>query len=833
MKKAWFFFSILFVHSLAMAQVQSPEQFLGYKVGTRYTPHWKIAEYFRHVAAAAGKQVRLVQYGITNEGRPLLVAFVSTEEHINNLEQIRLNNLRLAQLTRDRMAPTEATPAIVWLSYNVHGNETSSSEAAMLTLFTLVDPAHSASKEWLKNSVVVIDPCVNPDGRDRYINWFNSVVGKHPNARMDAREHREPWPGGRSNHYNFDLNRDWAWQTQVESRQRIELYNKWMPQVHVDYHEQGVNSPYYFAPAAEPYHEVITPWQREFQELIGRNHARYFDANGWVYFTKMRFDLLYPSYGDTYPTYNGAIGMTFEQGGIGAGLAAFTQWGDSLTLVDRVKHHYTTGLSTLETASRNAARLVTEFRKFFTTAVGAGYGDYKSYVIKFQPADVQRIESLLQLLDRNGIQYGSGSGSGKGWNYHTGREETFSMAEGDVVISAFQPRSAMVQVLFEPSTKLSDSATYDITAWSLPYAYGLTAYASKERIQATAYKVPVRPENTGVQAYAYVIPWNGVNSARAAGKLLQKGVTLRYSEVPFEIKGQKFNRGSIIVLATSNEAKGKQLGTMVKEACDESGVYAQPVTTGFVDAGGDFGSDLITPVRYRRVVLLSGDGVNANAAGAIWHFFEQQLDYPLTLVNASDFSRMNLQETDVIIMADGNYRFFNDKNATEQLKEWVSKGGKLIALEAATTGLAQLDWGLKLKKKEEVADTKDIYAPLQKYENRERDYIRTITPGSVYRVDLDNTHPLAFGYPDFYYTLKQDGTIYEFFNGNGWNVGVLKTGAQKAGFVGSLLKNRLKDGLLFGAQDMGRGSVIYLTDDVLFRSFWENGKLMLCNAVFF
>ncbi len=833
MKKSLLLLTGFFIYGILTAQVQSPEQFLGYKVGTRYTPHWKIEAYFRHVAANATKLVRLEQYGVTNEGRPLLVVFVSAEEHINNLEQIRLNNLRLANLSKDRMAPTENTPALVWLSYNVHGNETSSSEAAMLTLFTLVDPAHAASKEWLRNAVAVIDPCINPDGRDRYINWFNSVVGKSANARMDAREHREPWPGGRSNHYNFDLNRDWAWQTQVESRQRVALYNKWMPQVHVDYHEQGVNSPYYFAPAAEPYHEVITPWQREFQELIGRNNARYFDANGWVYFTKMRFDLLYPSYGDTYPTYNGAIGMTFEQGGIGAGLAAFTQWGDSLTLVDRVQHHYTTGLSTLETASRNAARLITEYRKFFSKAVSTGYGDYKTYVIKYQPADAQRIESLLQLLDRNGIQYNSGTGVGKGWNYHTNREESFSLADGDVVISAFQPRSAMVQVLFEPVTKLSDSSTYDITAWSMPYAYGVTAYASKDRINGSAYKAPARPANTGVDAYAYVIPWIGVNSARAAGNLLQAGVTLRYSEVPFEIKGQKFSRGSVIVLKTSNESKGSKLWNIVKDACDEAGVYAQPVTTGFVDQGGDFGSDLITPIRYRRVVLLSGEGVNSNAAGAIWHFFDQQLDYPLTLVNATDFSRMNLSETDVIIMADGNYRFLNDKAAAEQLKEWINRGGRLIALESATAGLARLDWGLKPKKEEDATDKKDIYAPLMKYENRERDYIRNITPGSVFKVELDATHPLAFGYPDYYYTLKQDDNLYEFFNGNGWNVGVIKKEAQKAGFVGSLLKNRLKDGLLFGVQDMGRGSVVYLTDDVLFRSFWENGKLMLCNAVFF
>src|SRR6185295_12606516 len=243
-----------------------------------------------------------------------------------------------------------------------------------------------------KNIVVVIDPCINPDGRDRYVNWFNTIVGKESNPSLNAREHDEPWPGGRTNHYNFDLNRDWAWQTQVESQQRMKLYNQWLPQIHVDFHEQGINNPYYFAPAAQPYHEAITQWERDFQVTIGRNNAKYFDANGWLYFTKEVFDLFYPSYGDTYPIYNGAIGMTYEQGGGPAGgLGVETDKNDTLTLYDRAIHHYTTSLSMIEVASLNAASLVKEFRKFFNNAVSGAVGDYKAYIIKNNPADAERI----------------------------------------------------------------------------------------------------------------------------------------------------------------------------------------------------------------------------------------------------------------------------------------------------------------------------------------------------------------------------------------------------------------------------------------------------------
>ncbi len=330
MAKTWkFLLFSLFLSAQAVAQsIPSPEQFLGYPLGSKFTPHHHIIQYFEALAKARPDMMKLYQYGKTYEGRPLMVAYISQPENIARLDAIKANNLRLAGLAKDKMAAQTDMPAIVWLSYNVHGSEPSSSEAALKTIFALLDPANAKTKTWLTNTVVILDPCINPDGRDRYVNWFNSVASVIPNPEPASREHQEPWPGGRTNHYNFDLNRDWAWQSQAESQQRIKLYNEWLPQVHVDFHEQGYNEPYYFAPAAEPYHEVITPWQRDFQVLIGKNNAKYFDANGWLYFTKERFDLFYPSYGDTYPTYNGAIGMTFEQGGIRGGLGHHQRrWG--------------------------------------------------------------------------------------------------------------------------------------------------------------------------------------------------------------------------------------------------------------------------------------------------------------------------------------------------------------------------------------------------------------------------------------------------------------------------------------------------------------------------
>ena len=835
MKKTILFLAVLY-NACCIAQIKSPEEFLGYKIGARFTPHYKIISYFEYISQAASSLVKLKQYGETNEHRPLYIAFISDQKNIRDLENIRLNNLRLVHIANDK-TPVENAPAIVWLSYNVHGNEPSSSEAAMLTLFALVDPSNRQAKEWLKNTVVIIDPCLNPDGRERYINWFNSVAGNTYDPENMAREHSEPWPGGRLNHYYFDLNRDWAWQTQVESRQRLIQYNQWMPQVHVDFHEQGINQPYYFAPAAQPYHEVITKWQRDFQVAIGKNHAKYFDKNNWLYFTKEIFDLLYPSYGDTYPLYNGSIGMTYEQsGGPAGGLGANTDEGDTLTLYDRALHHYTTSLSTIEIASLNASALIKEFHTFFNDAVTGNVGEYKTYIIKNSPNDEGRIKALLILLDRNQIQYGSSSGTGKGYNYQNKKEESFNVSTGDLIISCAQPKAALVKVLFEPQTKLVDSATYDITAWALPYVYGLTAYASKQIFKVSSGKSMNDSINNEIKdAYGYVIPWLSFSSAKVVAQLMTQRIRMRFAEKPFDINGQTFGSGSIIILKHGNERYGNELWRIVSEVCNNNKIKMTAVNTGMVEKGFDFGSAYVHPLTAPRVALLTGEDINPNASGEVWYLFDKDLNYKITLINAGDFSQTDLNKIDVLIMPDGKYKFLSEKENAEAFHQWIERGGKVIALESAVAQLSKQDWSaIHSKNMSDSGDDakKDPYKALVNFDYRERDQLSKNTPGSIFKVDIDNTHPLMFGYPKYYYTLKLDNSVYEFIKEGGWNAGVLKKENQLEGYVGYKLNPKLKDGLLFGVQELGNGSITYLTDNVLFRDFWENGKLMFCNAVF-
>ncbi len=835
MKKYFLLFLLNLAGLLSFAQLKSPSEFLGYPLGSKYSPHFKVVNYFKHVAESVPNMVKLEQYGETNESRPLLLAYIANTDNLPRLETIRQHNLANAGIEKGSTSTDE--PAIVWLSYNVHGNETSSSEAAMQTIYELVNPKNNKTKEYLKNTIVIMDPCINPDGRDRYVNWFNSVVGDQPNPQPFTREHREPWPRGRANHYYFDLNRDWAWQSQKESQQRIVKYNQWLPHVHVDFHEQGYNEPYYFAPAAEPFHEVITPWQREFQTTIGKNHAKYFDEQGWLYFTKERFDLLYPSYGDTYPIYKGAIGMTYEQGGIGSGTAVIIEDGDTLTLNDRVAHHFTTGISTVEISSKNAQKLVNEFIRFYDKARNNPGAEYKSYVIK--KSDGDNLDRLIKMLDRNAIDWSyTNSASLSGVNYATGKSESFKTDGNDIVINTNQPNSTLLKVLFDKNPKLTDSVTYDITAWSVPYMFGVTTYGVNANVPSIGKSrvLPVGPITTvPTNVYAYAIKWNGLNSAQFLAEVLKKGVRVRFAEQPFTANGLQFEKGALIIPKSGNKNVAAQLDKIVTDAAVLANINIAPLTSGFVEKGFDLGSDKVKVLNAPRIALLGGEQTSSLGFGEIWHFFDQQLKYPVNVVNVEDLNAAVLQRLDVVIMPDGYYRSLNDKNFTEALKNWVNAGGKLIAIENAAAQLSRGDWGFKLKqedKKDDDKDKKEDYSALKIYEQRERDYVSNITPGSIYKVQIDNTHPLGFGYPNNYYTLKQDDNIYEFIKDGGWNVGILKKDNYVSGFAGVKAKEKLKDGMLFGEKEIGRGRVIILADNPLFRSFWENGKLLFCNAVF-
>lgn len=814
MQKFIFFVAFIF-SSLCFAQdVKSPEEFLGYTVGTQFSRHADVVAYFEYVAQNSD-WVTYKEYGRTNERRPLTYAIVTSPQNQANIENIRTDHLRNTGIQEGTANPDKA---IVWLSYNVHGNEASSTEASMLTLYELI----TEKKDWLENTVVIIDPCINPDGRDRYANWYNKVKATPYDTNPDAAEHNEPWPGGRANHYLFDLNRDWAWATQKETQQRLKVYNRWMPHIHVDFHEQGINSPYYFAPAAKPYHEIITPFQFEFQQEIGTNHAKYFDQNGWLFFTREVFDLLYPSYGDTYPTYTGTIGMTYEQAGGGrAGLGIKKADGTVLTLVDRVAHHFTTGISTVEMATNNVDRLNTEFKKYYSNPDVT----YKTFTLT---GEQDHLNALASLLDVHEIEYQiSGNGTSSGYAYDTQENGSLSYEQA-LSVSTDQPKGKLVHVLFEPEAALSTPLTYDITAWSLPYAYGLDAVASTKAVNAQEAVTKTPKQNTiSKTAAGYISKWNSMTDARFLSALLQAKIKVRFSEKPFTNSGVAYPSGSLIVTRSDNP--NADFDTKLIEIANEFDRALTAVPTSFASAGPDFGSSSVKLINKAKIGLLTGEQTSSLSYGATWHFFEQQLEYPVTSINVDDLGRVNFSDYDVLVFPSGRYRI--DNNVLDQLKTWVRSGGNIIALDNALNVFADKE-GFQLKRIPSEQNEDSLADKIIPYADREQQIAKNLISGSIFKTNVDATHPLAFGYDDTYYSLKIGSDAYALLD-RGYNVAYLDETPQRvSGFAGADALKQLSNSLVFGVEPMGRGSITYMVDDPLFRAFWENGKLFFVNALF-
>ena len=831
--RCWLLAAVLvFVSAFSGIGQTDPQAIVGHELGESFTRHHLVVDYLEHMAQVV-PHWELQQYGTTTEGRPLLGLIMSSPENMDRLDALRADNMRRVN------EGVDSGERVVWvyLSYNVHGNEAVCTEAAMATVEALAT-SHS---ELLDRTVVVLDPCVNPDGRDRYVHFQDQSNGPRPNVDPQAWEHNEPWPGGRPNHYMFDMNRDLAWQTQRETQARTAFYRTWQPQVHVDFHEQGVNSPYYFAPAAEPYHKIITPWQRECQGHIGANNARYFDQRGALYFTREVFDLLYPSYGDTWPMFQGAVGMTYEQGGSGrAGRAIETAIGDTLTLSYRILNHKESGLATIESAGMHADRMLKEFSAFHRRNLQSPWGAYEGYVV---PAtnDPAKLAWLTSLLDANGIKYGSAASSskGSGLNYATMRTEKVSVQRGDLVIDARQPQSSLLQVFMDPNPELSDSLTYDITTWALPYAYGLEAYAMTSAMPAVSNwnpTVPSRDLQGEAPAYAYVLDYSTDLGTPVLAALLNEGVTARLVKRPIEVGGATYPRGSIVVTRRNNEALWPTMAQRLEQlTAGLPGMEVARLESGMVTSGPDLGAYDVAPIDAPRVAVVMGDEVSSLSFGEVWFTFEEVWDYPMTAVRGLDW--LDWDAYDVVVLPRGWYGIEEDQK--DDIASWVRAGGRLVAIGAACN-LGLDSWGLSQYSDDEDESARqderdahaleDRYAP---YALSDRNSIRSDIPGAVYRIHLDPTHPLAYGYGDGYWSIKTSASRYAHMN-DGHNVGILGDQATPiSGFAGVRANAQLRESLSFGVMDLGQGHVIYLADNVLFRAFWKDGHKLFANAIFF
>ena len=842
MRKSFLTIIFLFIlSSVAYSQgLKSPEQFLRTEYGKHFTPHYLVADYVRHVAANSDR-VTLIEYGETNEDRPLLLATITTAKNQSNIKDIQENHLSKIGMGSSEGEELEKNYSIVWLSFGVHGNEAGASESSMNVLYYLANPANEQTDSWLDNTVVLFDPSLNPDGYNRYTQWARSIGGKMPHPGLTDREHIEPWPGGRVNHYLFDLNRDWAWQTQVESQQRIVQYHKWMPHIHVDFHEMGYDDGYYFAPAAEPYHKHITEFQRDMQVDIGKNHAKYFDREGWLYFTREVFDLLYPSYGDTYPTFNGAVGMTYEQAGHGmSGREISLSNGDTLKLQDRIDHHSKTALSTIEEASKQADRISNNFEKYFSNAISSPQGKYKSYVIK----NSGQANRLADLLNKNKIKFyrTASQNSMSGFDYMTGNMASFKLEKGDIIINANQPNGNLLQVLMEPEPVLSDSITYDITAWSLPHAFGTQAYAldgytSTKSLEDIEEKSSNCFNNSTVEypPYAYIIPWNSVTSAKYLAQIYQKGIIARMAKKDIKYEEGIVKMGSIVIVRGDNYFAPNLQSTLsgIVQSCEACFC----LSSGFSDNGGDVGGDYFSRLNHPKVLLISGKGTSANGVGQVWHYFDEVIGYPLSMVDKADMGRVDLDDFNTLILPDGYYSLSDGE--IEDISKFVSDGGKVIAVSGALGNFVDKE-GFALAKyatdEEKEAAKKDreakkLAAREDSYQDQERHGISNSVPGAIIRNDVDISHPLVFGLGDSYHSLKTSKQHYRLLQ-DAWNVVTVPKDFKSYGFIGAKLRPKISESVSFAVEEKGGGNIIYMVDNPLFRGFWDSGVLLFSNALF-
>lgn len=823
--------AILFVAATftIQAQVKSPKQFLP-NYGEHVTYYHQLESYFAQLVQQSDR-IMQQQYGETPEERELNVYFISAPENLKALQDIRQNHLNAIGMATAKTT-TVSDKAIVWLSFNVHGNEPAAAESAMQVAYELVNPENKDAAEWLKNTIVILDPCLNPDGYAHYGNWLRSVTGFNTHPGTQDREHMEPWPGGRQNHYAYDLNRDWAWQTQPETRQRMVLYNEWMPMVHVDVHEMGYNEPYFFPPAAEPIHDFITQYQKDFHESIGENTSKKFDKEGWGYYTRERFDLFYPSYGDTYPCFNGAIGMTYEQGGINAGRAVKIRNGAVLTLQDRINHHTAAVLTAVETAFLQKEKLIKNFRSYFKDSRENPKGKYRAYVVKNNGKNIQ----LSELLKRNNIAYAYADETRKltGYHYQSDREKEFTLEPNDLIVTTNQPKALLTQVLFEPQQRLSDSLSYDITAWALPHAYGVESYALKAipgvKTKSTlSYKGKLEYDNV----YAYYIPWNGRESVKVLSLLHKNGVQVRHAAKESALRGIKINRGDLIVMKSDNRNIADFEQTMSVLIADKPDY--EVIDSGFSVSGADLGGEYYPLLEAPKVLLLAGEGVSATDFGQVWHYMDNVINYPLSIIDIQQFNRIDFSEFNTLVLADGWYNFTDAQK--EKLGSFITNGGKIIAISGAlklfedAPGYSLTAFALDKATGEEDEAADLLAERFSDYEGSERRSISNSVPGAIVENIADITHPLAYGLGSTYFSLKTSDEYYQLLSG-AQNVIYVPKGYKSFGFIGSNLKKELQNTVTFAVEQKGKGKIVYMVDNPLFRGFWENGNLLFSNALF-
>ncbi|MDF2187957.1 M14 family zinc carboxypeptidase [Paraflavitalea sp. CAU 1676] len=810
-------------------KVPTPEQFLGYPIGSHYTRHDQLIAYLRELARVSDK-VHYQVIGKTYELRDQVIVTITAPENYAKLEAIRQEHANQVDPSKPAL-PADA-PAIVLLGYSVHGNETSSGEAALLTAYYLAAGQSATTQKWLKESVVFIDPSLNPDGRDRAANWHNSYKSFPNTADPADKEHIEGWPNGRSNHYLSNLNRDWLSATQVESQNRLVFFHQWYPNVHIDFHEMGGNSTYYFEPSPKRTQSPIVPQASyDFNTTLAKYHAAALDQIGSLYFTKEQFDNLSPIYGSTYPDFYGAVGITFEQGS-SRGLEQETETG-VLTFPFTIRNHVTTGLATVKAAVEEKKGLFNLQKEFFKTAQEQGRAyPYKAFVFG-DSRDQSLTRSFLDLLLKHHVHVYelSGDVAQEGKKFEKGKA---------YVVPADQPNFRIVHSLFEETAKLNDSLYYDNTSWSLIHAYGLqyarlTAAPATRGAAVTAVPVVKGEVKGGAAGYAYLVNWSEYNASRVLFYLQNKGVVVKAAFKPVTITTttgvREFSYGSLIIPVAAQRVLPDSLYAYVKQAAEKAGVDVYGAAGGFSTEGIDLGSNNIKVVQKPSVAVIAGTGTNFEEVGQVWFLLNQHLGLAVTKLDVASIGRANLNRYNNIVLVSGNYNGV-DKAVVARLKNWVEEGGTLIAFKNAA------DWAIQ---QELIKEKLFIDSSALKGSNERIDYVQQeVTEaarrinGGIFTGDIDISNPIAFGLTSrkIFFT-KNSQTILQPSRNKYATIAKYTPESYVGGYVSKKNIARINNTAAILVSQAGGGKVISFADDPTYRSYWHGTDRLLLNALFF
>jgi hypothetical protein len=849
--------------------IPSFEDVLGYNPGDRITWHRDAIRYYEALRAAAPDRVLVSRYARSWEGRDLIYVVVTSPENMARIDDVKVGMQRLADPRLTTRAEAEAIiadqPAITWLSYGVHGNEISSTDASMLTAYHLLaSRGDERVANIMRDTVVVIDPMQNPDGRDRFLQHFNMSEGLEPDDDRISAEHDEPWPGGRTNHYLFDLNRDWFIMTQPETRGRIELVQEWYPVAFVDAHEMGSDGTYYFAPEAVPYNPHLAADQRSSLELFGKNNARWFDIFGIDYFTREVYDAFYPGYGASWPSYFGSVAMTYEQAS-SRGLVFRQYDGNRLTYPYTVRNHFVTSLGTAETVQMNREKFLTDFYDYQVTAIEEGRSDaIRSYIIPAQ-SDQPAANKLAGLLVQQGVEVGRSTESFKA----CGNE----YPAGSYIIDTSQPAKRLIRTLMDPDVPLEEGfleeqearrernvgdQIYDVTAWSLPLMFNIRTDSCSRPV--TPSMVAAGPEliqpgkvSGGAGSVAYIVPWGTAASARLLANALVRGLKVKSNDLAFTHMGNRYPSGTLIIDVADNPG---DIATIMAELAKSTGADIVSVDDSWVTDGPNFGSGNVIRFSTPKVAMAWDNPTRSYVAGNTRYVIERQFDYPVTAIRTSRIASSDLSRYHVLILPEGDdYASVLGEGGIANLKDWVSKGGVLIGIGNANRFLTSPDVDLLAIRREDAVyevETEDNGSDgdeesatvAGRFITEASEYRDLIIPekddpdsvaGVLVRADVDPDHWLGAGVASTLNVLVRGPDIYTPITiDNGINVARFQ-GADEllaSGYIWEENRKQLAYKPFVVAQPSGSGYVIGFTQDPNVRAYLDGLNVIFMNAIF-